>query len=95
MPQSLVKNYIHLVFSTKHHEHSLDETIQPQLFSYIAGICAHCDCLPVQIGGHTNHIHALFLLNKNMTLIKIVEEVKAHSLKWIKTKGETYAKFYW
>jgi putative transposase len=95
MPQSLVKNYIHLVFSTKHRLHTIDESIQPELFSYIAGICADHQCNPVEIGGHTNHVHALFMLGKMMTLAKIVEEIKSHSSKWIKTKGEGYHNFYW
>ncbi|NTS40730.1 IS200/IS605 family transposase [Flavisolibacter sp. BT320] len=95
MSQSLVKNYIHLVFSTKQREHNLDENIQPELFRYIAGICTHCDCLPLKIGGHTNHIHALFLLNKKTPLVKFVEEVKANSSSWIKKQGEAYQHFYW
>jgi hypothetical protein len=27
--------------------------------------------------------------------MKLVEELKSHSSKWIKTKGEEYANFYW
>lgn len=27
--------------------------------------------------------------------MKLVEEVKSHSSKWIKTKGEGYENFYW
>ena len=95
MPQSLVRNYIHLIYSTKHRVHLIDEAIQPQLFSYIGGICANNDCLPVQIGGHTNHIHALFLLSKKIALMKIAEEIKSHSSGWMKTKGEMYQNFYW
>ena len=95
MPQSLVKNYVHLIFSTKHRKHSVQEAIQPELFSYIAGICKQSDCCPVQIGGYTNHVHALFLLSKKITLIKIVEEIKSHSSIWIKKQGETYQNFYW
>lgn len=81
MSQSLVKNYIHLVFSTKHRLHTIDENIQQELFSYIGGICVNHQCNPVQIGGYTNHVHALFMLSKMMTLAKIVEEIKAHSSK--------------
>ena len=95
MPQSHVRNYIHLIFSTKHRTHSLDSTIQPELFSYIAGICARQHCYPVKIGGFTNHLHALFLLNKNLPLVKIVEEVKSHSSRWLKTKGPQFQNFYW
>jgi REP element-mobilizing transposase RayT len=95
MPQSLVKNYIHLIFSTKGRAHSLHEEMQMEMFRYIAGICVACDCLPVEIGGYTNHIHALFLLSKKLPLIKIVEEIKSYSSKWIKQKGEVYQNFYW
>ena len=61
----------------------------------MAGICANSECHPVKIGGFTNHVHALFLLSKKITLIKIVEEVKSHSSGWIKTKGGAYQNFYW
>lgn len=27
--------------------------------------------------------------------MKLLEEVKSHSSKWIKTKGEAYSNFYW
>ena len=27
--------------------------------------------------------------------MKLIEEVKAHSSKWMKTKGNNYQKFYW
>ena len=27
--------------------------------------------------------------------MKLVEEVKSHSSKWVKTKGEAYRNFYW
>jgi putative transposase len=95
MSQSLVKNYIHLIFSTKNRVPVLDEAIQPEMFRYIAGICTACDCKPVEIGGYTNHLHALFLLSKKLPLIKIVEEIKSHSSGWIKKKGEAYQNFYW
>lgn len=95
MPQSLVRNYLHLIFSTKHRLHNINDGIQKDLFSYIAGIFSNCDCYPVQVGGFTNHVHALFLLSKKVTLVKIVEEVKSHSSGWIKTKGEIFQNFYW
>ena len=95
MPQSLVKNYIHLVFSTKYRNHLIDGGIEMDLYSYMAGICANLDCYPVQVGGYTDHMHLLFLLNKKMMLVKAVEEIKSCSSKWIKTKGEAYKNFYW
>jgi hypothetical protein len=35
------------------------------------------------------------MLSKKIALIKLMEEIKSHSSKWIKTKGEAYACFYW
>lgn len=95
MPQSLIKNYIHLIFSTKNRVPVLDEAIQPEMFRYIAGICSGNNCIPIEIGGYTNHVHALFLLSKKIALMKIVEEIKAHSSGWIKKRGEAYQNFYW
>ena len=38
MPKSLAYNYIHLVFSTKYREHTIDADIEPNLYAYISGI---------------------------------------------------------
>jgi len=35
------------------------------------------------------------MLSKKIALMKLMEEVKSHSSKWIKTKGADYANFYW
>jgi hypothetical protein len=35
------------------------------------------------------------MLSKKIALIKLIEEVKSHSSKWIKAKGASYASFYW
>jgi predicted nucleic acid binding AN1-type Zn finger protein len=35
------------------------------------------------------------MLSKKITLIKLMEQVKSHSSKWVKTKGEAYKNFYW
>jgi len=95
MGQSLVRNYVHIVFSTKHRHHLIDASIENELHAYIGGICLKLECQPLKIGGFTNHIHILCLLSKKVTLIKLLEEVKSHSSKWIKTKSEDYKNFYW
>ena len=37
MPQSLAKNLIHLIFSTKNRDACLTQAIRPQLFAYSIG----------------------------------------------------------
>jgi REP element-mobilizing transposase RayT len=95
MGQSLVKNYIHIVFSTKHHEPLIQLPYADELHSYLGGICKNLECQPIKIGGYTDHVHILCLLSKKITLIKLLEELKSHSSKWIKTKGALLEKFYW
>ena len=95
MPQSLVKNYIHITFSTKNRQPLIDDEIKEELFSYLGGICKNLDCNPLIVGGHRNHVHILCLLSRKVALMKLIEEVKSHSSKWIKTKGLQYKNFYW
>ncbi len=81
MPQSLVKNLVHLVFSTKYRKRWLPEEVRPSLFSYQAGIFQQWESPAIVIGGFDDHVHALFSLSKNYPLKKIVEEVKKGSSK--------------
>ena len=86
MPQSLVRNLIHLVYSTKNRTPWIPAEVRPRLFAYQAGILKEWDSPAIIIGGVDNHVHALFSLSKNHALIKIVEEVKKGSSKWMKTE---------
>ncbi|AZA58024.1 IS200/IS605 family transposase [Chryseobacterium shandongense] len=95
MSQSLVKNYVHIVFSTKHREDFIDDKIEKELFSYMAVICKNLESTALQIGGTDNHIHILCVLSKKIALMKLVQEIKANSSRWIKAKGEKYANFFW
>lgn len=95
MPQSLVRNYVHLVFSTKHRQPFIDKNIQPELYAYIGGVCKNYECYPYAIGGIEDHIHILCLLSKKLALYKLLEVLKSNSSRWIKTKGKAYENFYW
>lgn len=95
MGQSLAKLYVHIVFSTKHHEKILTPEVQPELFSYLGGICNNLECYPLKIGGFSDHIHILALLSKKIALTHFLQELKTSSSKWIKTKGPTFARFHW
>ena len=95
MGQSLVKNYIHIVFSTKHRESLIPDSIELELHNYLGGICNNLECQVVKVGGYKDHIHILCLLSKKITLVKLMEQLKSNSSKWIKTKGNEYSNFYW
>jgi len=95
MPQSLSKVYVHITFSTKNRYPFIDDNIKQELWSYLGGICKSLECNPIRIGGYNDHIHICCLLSKKITQMKLLEEIKKSSSKWIKTKGEQYEKFYW
>lgn len=79
MPQSLAKNLVHLVYSTKHRQTWIPKQCRADLFAYQAGIFKQWDSPALIIGGVEDHVHALFVLSKNHALKKIVEEVKKGS----------------
>jgi REP element-mobilizing transposase RayT len=95
MSQSLVKNLVHLVFSTKHRQPWIPEDHRKCLYAYQAGIFKQWESPALVIGGVEDHVHALFSLSKNHALKKIVEEVKTGSSKWMKNEGPRIPNFYW
>jgi putative transposase len=95
MGQSLTKNYLHIIFSTKYRRKLISQAVEFELYSYLGGTCKTLDCQSVKIGGYDDHVHILCLLSKKITLIKLMEDLKSNSSKWIKTIDKNLANFYW
>jgi putative transposase len=95
MPQSLAKNLVHLVFSTKNRERVLTEPVREPLCLYAAAVLRDLDSHVLAINAWHNHVHILFSLSKNHSLARIVMEVKRGTSKWIKTQGAGFANFHW
>lgn len=95
MGQSLVQNYIHITFSTKHRQPLILPGVEAELHNYLGGLCNKLECQVIKVGGYTDHVHILCMLSKKMALVKLLEEVKSHSSKWVKTKGDDFRDFYW
>ena len=84
MGQSLVKNYIHIIFSTKDYLPLIKPSFEKELYNYIGGICQLQECKPLIVGGHLDHVHVLCMLSKKTTLVKLVQEIKTNSSRWSK-----------
>ena len=95
MAQSLSKVYVHVTFSTKKRQPLIDDNIKTSLFEYLGEICKGLECNPLKVGGYSDHVHIICLLSRKITQMKLLEELKKQSSKWIKTKGKAYSKFYW
>jgi putative transposase len=95
VPQSLAKNLIHLVFSTRHREPRLAEVVREPLCAYAGGILRDLDSPAIAINAWRDHLHVLFSLSKNQPLSQVVMELKRASSKWLKTRGTEFANFHW
>jgi len=85
--------YIHITFATKNREPFMIPKIRKELHLYIAKILKSYNSDAIIIGGVTDHIHILCMISKNITVGKLLEEIKRNSSKWMKTKG--ISNFYW
>ena len=95
MGQSLVRNFVHIVFSTKHREPYIQACYEKRLHGYLWGICAGLECEPIKIGGYTDHVHLLCMLSKKVALMKLLEDLKSDSSRWMKTIDVGLKDFYW
>jgi len=96
MSQSLVKNYLHVVYSTKDRRPFLkDKDLRSRLHAYLAGACRNLDSPSIMVGGVEDHVHILCMLSKNLAVKDFIKETKRESSKWVKTQPEWVSKFYW
>ena len=79
MPQSLVFNYTHIVFSTKDRFPLIDNAIKTELYNYLGGTCRELECKPYIVGGAIDHVHLLITLSQKIPLMKVLETIKSHS----------------
>src|SRR5690349_7152329 len=90
MSHAFVKNHIHLVFGTKERSALIARDVQPELWSYMAGICRNQDMTAIAVNGMEDHAHLLFHLPPIITLAKAVQLIKANSSKWMNEHGRRF-----
>lgn len=95
MSQSLSKLFVHIIFHTKSTSAKIRKDEANELYAYMGSILKDLGCIPILINGVSDHIHILCVMSKNIALAKLVENVKRHSSRWIKTKSNHYTKFAW
>ena len=96
MPQSLARVVVHIVFSTKNRRPWLeDKDIRNELQKYLAQTLITLECTGITVGGVADHVHILCNLSRKISMMKLLEELKTESSKFIKTKGKEYHDFYW
>jgi REP element-mobilizing transposase RayT len=95
MSQSLSKLFVHIVFHIKYNSCTIRKQESEHLYAYMGSIIKDNGSIPIIINGVENHVHILCVMSKNIALMKLVEEIKRHSSRWIKTLDPYYSKFAW
>ena len=83
MPQSLVVQIMHIVFSTKLRLPMITPDLENRLYKYLGGLLRHLGCRLIEIGGEKDHIHLLVSQNKTLSVAELVNRLKTASSKWI------------
>jgi len=91
MPQSLVNNNLHIVYSTRDRLATIEKEIQPALYAYIAGIAKNINGNPIAIGGMPDHVHILAELPATIDIAKAVNAFKVNSSRWMKQHVRKFA----
>lgn len=75
--------YFHLVFGTKFRNPWLVDEIQDDVWAYIGGIASQNDMIPIIVGGHVDHAHALVRAKPTMSISRMLQMLKGGSSWWI------------
>ncbi len=89
MPHTLSRNLVHCVFSTKGRLNLIQEP--DVLWKHLGVIAKAKNIALVSAGGTANHVHLLLALSPVMTLANAIQNLKAHSSRWMKEDVPNFA----
>jgi hypothetical protein len=87
MASTYLSLHYHVVFSTKHREPLIHQSILPRLHEYLGGIIRGLGGFPQEVGGVADHVHLLFGLKATATLSDFMRELKKASSVWMQEAG--------
>jgi REP element-mobilizing transposase RayT len=79
MREPYTQLYIHLVWSTWDRLPLITSEIEPRLYSAIAEKCRELKCVPLEIGGISDHAHVLVRFHTTVPIATLVKEIKGSS----------------
>jgi putative transposase len=87
--------FYHIVFSTKNRTEFISPHIEERIWAYIGGIARHHKMTAIQVGGVTDHIHALVMAPPSLAPFEIAKYLKGDSSKWIHEEYPDLQDFGW
>lgn len=96
MFHSLLKIWIHGIFSTKDRIALITSEYEKELYNHLKQKLENdLDCIVRIINGMSDHIHILFLLSPKFSIGDIFKNIKGESSHWINQSAFTKYKFAW
>ncbi len=95
MSHSLTKIWIHAIFGTKNRMPLINDNISKLVHEYIQKQLEDLGCNPRIINGTADHIHMLFLISREKTIVEIIKNIKGGSSHWINQEELIKLKFSW
>lgn len=89
------KVWIHGVFSTKHRKPLITRELQTSVYENLHLQLKKMGCYLEAIGGVEDHVHVLFLLNRNRSVAEIFKQMKGASAHDFNQHNLFNATFHW
>ncbi|WP_027003421.1 IS200/IS605 family transposase [Hugenholtzia roseola] len=95
MAHSYVKIWVHAVFGTKYRQNLIVPEIKKTVHQIIIDELKGLGCSLMAINSMPDHVHILFLLNRNKNIAEVMKQVKGGSSYRINQQDLTPEKFAW
>lgn len=95
MSHSFNKIWIHAIWSTKDRLPLISTNIEHKIHQFLSEQLRELGCPLRIINGMSDHIHCLFLLNPQKTIVEIIKQIKGSSSHFINQNNLITDKFAW
>jgi len=95
MPQSLVRIWIHALWSTKERQPLIEPSVENEIYALMRQELIDPGCPVRIINGMPDHVHSLFLLNPQKSIADVIKQVKGSSSHSINEQNLICQKFVW
>ena len=94
MAHSKIKIWVHAIWGTKHRDAFITPKAEPQVYQLIRKELVESGCFVEIVNGMPDHVHALFLLNPDLSIRAVMKQVKgaaSHAINQLKIIPHQFA----
>ena len=95
MSHTYYQNIYHLIWSTNQRKPLIPPDLKQRIFEFLGGTFKVAGCMPIEIGGMADHIHALVAIPPKFAVSDIVRDAKISSNKWCRSEVSNSRDFSW